>query len=89
MTISAGHHEYQVDNDCLCRFLGRRRLDRVPCPFAIDSTVELCLRCFFSIDFVGSGMLRDVLLAKSSARSSTLSPQSIGVGSVAANSKYG
>ncbi len=44
--------------------------------FIIDSTFELSLRCYFSVDFVGSGMLRDVLPAKSSARSSTPNPHS-------------
>ncbi len=52
--------------------------------FTVNSIFELYLRCFFSVDFVGSGMLRDVLPAKSSARSSTPS-----VKSVAANSKRG
>ncbi len=57
--------------------------------FAVNSIFELCLRCFFSVEFVGSGMLRDVLPAKSSARSPTPSPQCIGARSVAANSKRG
>ncbi len=46
--------------------------------FTVNSIFELCLRCFFSVDFVSSGMLRDVLPAKSYARSSTPSPQRIG-----------
>ncbi len=37
--------------------------------FVIDSIFELCLRCFFSVDFVGSDTLRDVLPAKSSIQS--------------------
>ncbi len=41
------------------------------------------------VDFVGSGMLRDVLPAKLSAKSSNPSSQFIGVRSVAANSKRG
>ncbi len=36
--------------------------------FAVNSISELCLRCYFSFDFVGSGMLRDVPPSKSSAR---------------------
>ncbi len=53
--------------------------------FIIDSIFELCLRCFFSVDFVGPGMLRDVLLAKSFARSSNRSLQPTGARSVVAN----
>ncbi len=56
---------------------------------AVNSIFELCLQCFFSVDFVGSCMLRDVLPAKSYASLSTPSPQCIGVRSVAANSKRG
>ncbi len=52
---------------------------------AVNSIFELCLRCVFSVDCVGSGMLRDVL----SAKSSTPSPQCIGARSVAANSIRG
>ncbi len=63
------------DNDCQRRIMSRRRLDRVLC--AVNSIFELCLLCFFSVDFVGLGMLRDVLPAKSS----------VGARSVAANSK--
>ncbi len=57
--------------------------------FVIDSNFELCLRCFFSGDFVGLGMLHDVLPAKSFARSLTRSPQPTGARSVVANSKRG
>ncbi len=63
-------------------------VNRAP-SFGVNSIFELCLRCFFSVDFVASGMLRDVLPAKSSARSSTPSLQCIGARSVAANSKRG
>ncbi len=55
----------------------------------IDSTFELCLRCFFGVDFVGSGTLRDVLQAKSFARSLTRSLQPTVARSVVANSKRG
>ncbi len=57
--------------------------------FVNDSTFELCLRCFFSVNFVGLGMLHDVLLAKSFARSLTRTLQLIGARSVVANSKRG
>ncbi len=57
--------------------------------FAIDPTFEFCLRCFFSVDFVGSGMLHDVLQAKSFARSLTRSLQPTATRSVVANSKRG
>ncbi len=58
-------------------------------PFVIDSMFELCLQCFFSVDFVGSGMRHDVLPPKSFARSLTPSLQFIDVRSVEANSKRG
>ncbi len=78
------------DSDCLRRILGCRRLDRVRAPsFAVNSIFELCLRCFFSVDFIDSGMLPDVLPAESSASLSTPSPECIGVRSAAANSKRG
>ncbi len=35
--------------------------------FVIDSVFELGLRCFLGVGFVGSGMLRDVLPARSFA----------------------
>ncbi len=57
--------------------------------FAVNSIVELGLRCFSSVDCVGSGRLRDVLPAKSSARSLTRSLQLIGTRSVVANSNRG
>ncbi len=57
-------------------------------PFVIDSIFERCLRCLFSVDFVGLGMLRDVLLVKVLVRS-TPSIQLIGIRSVVANSKRG
>ncbi len=50
--------------------------------FVIDSTFELCLRCFFSVDFVALGMLHYVLLAKS-----TRSLQPTGARIMVANSK--
>ncbi len=53
--------------------------------FVIDSIFKVCLRCFFSVAFVGSGMPHDNLPAKSSVRSSTLSLQFIDVRSVVAN----
>ncbi len=53
--------------------------------FVIDSTFELCLRCFFGVDFVGLGMLHDFL----SAGSSTQSLQPTGARSLVANSKRG
>ncbi len=52
-------------------------------PFAIDSTIELWLRCFFSVGFLGSDMLRVVL----PVASFTPSLQQIGVRSMVANSK--
>ncbi len=55
----------------------------------VNSIFELCLRCFFSVHFDGSGMLRDALPAKSSVRSSTPSPQCMGARYVVANSKRG
>ncbi len=39
--------------------------------FVIDSSLELCLRCYFGVNFVGSAMLRDLLSAISFARSLT------------------
>ncbi len=57
--------------------------------FVIDSSIELCHLCFFSVDFVGSGMLRDVLPTKSFARSLIRSLQPTGAKSVVANSKRG
>ncbi len=50
-----------------------------------DSAFELCLRCFFSVEFVGLDMLRDVMPAKSLTRSL----QRIGARGVVANSKRG
>ncbi len=32
--------------------------------FAVNSIYEFCLLCFFSVDFVGSGVLREVLAGK-------------------------
>ncbi len=57
--------------------------------FVIDSAYELCLRCFFSVDYVGLGMLHDVLPAKSFARSLTRSLRPTDARSVVANSKRG
>ncbi len=57
--------------------------------FVIDSTLELCLWCFFSVNFVGVGMLHDVLPAKSFARSLTRSLRPTDARSVVANSKRG
>ncbi len=59
---------------------------RVMCTI-IDSTFELCLRCFFSVDFVGLGMLHDVLAAKPFAKPSTRNLQPPGARSVVAKSK--
>ncbi len=78
------------DDDCLRRILGRHRPARFTVPsFAVNPIFELGLRCFFGVDFVGLGMQRDVLSAKSYARSSIPNPQFTDVRSVLANSKRG